>query len=158
MLHTLRIIIKNGVSEYISTLIITLITIAAGAIVFVYSYNVIDRYYNDLVKIMYDKEGIGGISILGALVDKENRLIIIGSTGSKPAKICSIFINDTLWTRCIVGIDGEYKVYRLDKVIEASIPMYTVFRLICEIPDNVSTIITRIVMAEGEKIVYATRF
>ncbi|MEM1844660.1 MAG: hypothetical protein QW311_03250 [Ignisphaera sp.] len=147
-----------GVSEYVATLTIAIITLAAGVGIFAYSYYIIDSYYSRLVAVAEGTRGRGGdIAILASLIDSSGKIVVIGSTGSKPVMLYAIHINNTLYTQCTVHIDGYNNTYTLDGSSYIQIPYYITFKSICITPSTTSQAIIKIVYEGGEKTVYVTK-
>lgn len=149
----------RGVSEYVATLIVSIITLAAGASVFVYSYYVVDRYYSELAKIAEEVRSRSGgvITILASFVNKNGDIIVIGATGSKPITFYVVHINNTFYPNCRIFIDGETNPRILNGSKSIQIPYYIVFKIVCSSSPTVSQAMVKLVYEEGEKIVYASK-
>ncbi len=146
-------IFLRGVSEYIATVIMIIITLIAGLIIFLYVNSIVDTYYNSIMNRLIISEK-GSIDIMASYI-AGNTLNIIVSTDSHSVKIYSIYINETLYTSC--------KIYRGDNIgieIEGingiEIPYLSIAIIKCPI-DNCKICNVKIVYGGGEVYAVASR-
>jgi len=145
----------RGVSEYVATLIITLVTLAAGAAIFIYSYNVVDSYYNALIRTSEEVYGGSSAAILASYITSSRDLVIIASTGSKPVTVMAVYINESLATACTLFYNKTSA--SLSSSSAVTVPYYTAFVIRCGVSPSARYAYVKLVFEGGEVVAKASR-
>jgi len=146
-------LLTKGVSEYIATLIATIITLAAGLGVFVYTYTVIDNYYLALSQsIEYAKaEYRESLEVMASYI-RGVEAIVIAVAGGFSVDISAVYINNTLSACRLYTIDGSYTV---DGMGVVRIPSNSIAVFKCSV--NGSLAYVKIVYRGGEVASWASK-
>ena len=122
------LMLSKGISVYVSTLILILITLSIGLAVFIYSYSVADMYYNAFAREAQRALEKQSLTILASYIANQT-LIVIGSTGSYPATIYGIYINDT-FSLCSIAF-GNSPPTPIGSNSSVDVPTYKIGRASC---------------------------
>lgn len=143
----------KGVSEYIATLIVAIITLAAGLGVFIYAYSVIDSYYTSLSQgIEYAKAGYRESLDVMASYIRGGEAIVIIVTSSFSVDINAVYINDSLSLCRAYTDDG---VYTVDGMGSARVPSLSIAVIRCPVQGSLAYI--KVVYRGGEIGSWASR-
>jgi hypothetical protein len=152
----LRALGLRGVSEYTATLIVAIITLAAGAAIFIYSYRLVDTYYSALATATQEAEQSTSIAILATYINS-SKLVVIGSTGSRPATLYAVYINESLAARCNVTLTTrDTGAGQLPQQLY-TVPSYRAFVIVCSLSSQPSSAKVKLVFNGGEAVAWATR-
>lgn len=143
----------HGVSEYTAALIMTIVTLVAGTVIFLYSYHVINVYTDTFSSRALGSGESFSVAILASYI-RGNQLIVIGSTGASSATLRAIYVNETLRTCALYYNYTSYLVTGSEAVV---IPYRTAFVVICNLPVTSSNAVVKIVFDEGDVVAKAGR-
>ncbi len=136
----------RGISEYMATVIMIIITLIAGLTMFLYVNNVVDIYYNSL-SARLTSIGRDSIDVMASYI-ANNTIIVVISVGMHSIKMYSIYVNDTLYTSCKIYI-GDKSIVEIDGGQGVEIPYLSIAIVKC--PANSSNICDiKIVYSGGE--------
>ncbi|MEM0239211.1 MAG: hypothetical protein QXT53_05125 [Ignisphaera sp.] len=119
----------RGVSEYVATVIVAIITMAAGVLIFIHSYYIANSYYNALSKAFEESLKSSSMTILASYISGQ-KLVVLASTGSMPVQIYSIYVNESL-ANCSIAFNDSVKPLTYSNPI--IVPYYTAFVAICNV-------------------------
>jgi len=142
----------RGISEYIATVIMIIVTLIAGLIMFLYVNSVVDTYYSSLSTRL---TLIGGsIDVMAGYI-ANNTIIVIVSVDRYPVKIYSIYVNDTLYPYCRV-YRGDGSIAEVGNGQGVEIPYLSIAIVKCP-ANNCSICDVKIVYSGGEIYAKASR-
>jgi len=147
----------RGVSEYTATLIVAIITLAAGAAIFIYSYAIVDSYYSALLRASEEVEQGSSAAILASYIALPGTLVVIGSTGSSPATPRAVYINESLATACSLYFNNTSVSLPQSSATPTPIPPYTAFVIKCPVGSATEHAFVKLVFDGGEAIAKAGR-
>ena len=142
----------RGVSEYVAALLMTIITLVAGAIVFIYSYYIVNSYSNEFSSRALGAGRSLSVAVLASFIRGSNQVIVIGSTGANPATLRAVYINESL-TVCTLSFataPGATTSKQVDGSTGTVIPYRTVFIVNCALPSTSNVAVVKLVFDEGE--------
>ncbi|MEM0310103.1 MAG: hypothetical protein QXF10_01480 [Ignisphaera sp.] len=119
----------RGVSEYVATVIVAIITMAAGILVFIHSYYIANSYYDTLSKAFEESLKSSSMTILASYISNQ-KLVVIASTGSMPIQIYSIYVNESL-ANCVIAFNNTAKPLTYSNPVGVS--YYTAFVAMCNV-------------------------
>jgi hypothetical protein len=133
----------------------TIITLVAGAIVFIYSYHVVSSYSNEFSSRALGAGRSLSVAVLASFIRGSNQVIVIGSTGANPATLRAVYINEslTICTLSFASAPGATTSKQVDGSTGTVIPYRTVFIVSCTLPGASNMAVVKLVFDEGE--VYA---
>ncbi len=95
-------------SEYVSAILLTSITLAVGALIIIGLYSWYTGLISDLTlqRARYSIELSEALGIAAAYINSSNYIIAVLVTGPNPVRLLSIYVNDTLVTSAVIEHDG----------------------------------------------------
>jgi hypothetical protein len=137
---------RRGVTTYVATLITAIIALSAGFIVFVYSYSIVDSYANSIAERARGAERSLSVAVLASYITPSGDLVVICSTGSRPATLRALYVNESL-VECTVSFDGVSG--KLSGRSAITIPYRTAFVVECSV-GSARVAYVKLVFDEGE--------
>lgn len=146
-------LIAKGVSEYIATFIVSIVTLAAGLGVFIYAYTVIDSHQLAISRsIEYARaEYKEDLDIMAGYI-KGGEAVIIIVTGGSSVDIDAVYVNNTMIV-CRIYVNDAMHI--IDGEGAARVPSNSVAVIKCPVEGAVAYV--KIVYRGGEVGLWAAR-
>jgi len=137
---------RRGVSVYVATIVMAIIVLSAGVMVFIYSHSIVDSYSRAIAERARELERGLSATVLASYITPSGELIVIGSTGSRPATLRALYVNESL-VECAVSFNGFSEQLTGQSAI--TIPYRTAFVVRCSVgPARLAYV--KLVFDEGE--------